>query len=151
MSTKVLYFHGTAKWAQLGLGPTPEDNADKEYKSWKLNLYLSDDSWEDFARSGLQLKAKEDEDGRYVTFRRPFSKVIKDDLVKFEPPKVTDAEGVGFRDYIGNGSEVIIKVATFDTRKGRGHRLEEVKVVTLVDFKSEAQKLVVGGREFAPF
>lgn len=151
MATKVLYFHGKVKWAQLGLGPTPEDNADKEYKSWKLNLYLSDDSWKDFEKSGLQLKRKTDDDGAYVTFRRPFSKVIKDDLTKFEAPKVTNAEGEIFKDYIGNGSDAIIKVVVFDTKKGIGHRLEEVKVIELVDYKADAQKLVVGGREFAPF
>lgn len=157
MTTKVHYFRGKAKWAQLGLGPKPEENADKEYEAWKMNLYFDEDSMAEFRDSGIRLTIKEDDDGRYVTFRRPFSKKIGDELVKFEAPAVKTKEGEPFTNYLGNGSDVIIKVLSFDTRKGKGHRLEAVQVLEVVEYVKDSSngladgKLVVGGQQFVPF
>lgn len=57
---------------------------------------------------------------------------IKKELVHFGPPKVIDKDGVPVTQLLGNGSEVVIKVVVYDSKKGKGHRLEAVQVHKLV-------------------
>jgi hypothetical protein len=128
MATEFLYFKGKAKWAQL-------TKPDKEYDNFKINLYLDDNSKSLFAESGLQLEPKTDEDGEFVVFRRPNYKQIKKELVHFGAPEVVDAEGTPTNALIGNGSEVAIKVVVYDSKKGKGHRLESVKILNLVPYE----------------
>lgn len=128
MATEYLYLRGKAKWAQL-------TSPDKEYDNFKINLYLDDDSKAIFAESGLQLTPKTDEDGEYVVFRRPNYKQIKKDLVHFGAPNVIDTEGRPVNQLVGNGSEVVIKVVVYDSKKGKGHRLETVQVTNLVPYE----------------
>lgn len=144
MSTKFHYFAGKAKWAQVYKG-----NGDDKYESWKINVYLTPDSWEEFKATGLQLEQRFDEEGSYVTFRRRYNQIIKKELVEFDPPKVVDADGNETTALIGNGSDVVVKVSVFDTRKGPGHRLEAIKIVKLVEYNKTA--LVLNGVEIAPF
>ena len=152
MSTRIQYFYGKSKWAKLGLGTDPSKNADDKYACWKIDLHMAPESWEAFEKSGLQLKVNVDETGsRYVTFRRPFMKLIKKELVKFDPPEVTTADGEKFKDFIGNDSTVIVKVNIFDTVKGKGHRLESVRVMELVKFGDSSEAIVIGDQEFVPF
>lgn len=142
--TKFHYFAGKAKWAKVFKG-----DGDDKYESWKINLYLTPDSWEEFKASGIQLQQRFDEEGSFVTFRRRYNQIINKELVQFEPPKVVDADGNETTAKIGNGSDVVVKVATFETRKGPGHRLEAVKVTNLVQYDKPA--LVIDGVEIAPF
>lgn len=159
MATEHFYFQGKAKWAKLGLGDDPTFNSDQEYECWKVNVYLDDPSWESFRKSGLRLEPKEDDDGKYVTFRRPFRKLIKNEIVEFEKPPVLVADKETGKNNVmngllGNGSDVIVKVAVYDSRKGKAHRLEAVQVQTLVEYNKAAEqggKLVVGGQEIVPF
>jgi hypothetical protein len=100
-------------------------------------VYLDEANLARYEKSGIQGSVKEDADGKYVVFRRPVAKLIKGDLVKFEPPKVTRKEGdmyVPITDQIGNGSEVTCSVAVYDTFKGRGHTLMSVNVRDLVTY-----------------
>jgi hypothetical protein len=134
MATELYIFRGKAKWAQL-------TKPDKEYDNFKINVYLDEDSRKLFATSGLQLTPKTDEDGEFVVFRRPNYKQIKKELVNFGPPEVVGADG----QLIGNGSEVAIKVIVYDSKKGKGHRLESVKVLNLVPYEGSN-----GGSSAAP-
>lgn len=144
MATKIHYFSGKAKWAKVYQG-----DGDDKYENWKIDLFMDPPSWEEFKKSGIQLQQKFSEEGSYVTFRRDYSKIIKGELVKFDPPAVVNMDNEPITDKIGNGSTVIVKVLTFDTRKGTGTRMEAVKVVELV--KYDKAPLVVGDLEVAPF
>lgn len=140
-------------------------------KNWKVTFYFdSEEEFQKFKKANLSLEVKQDEDGRYVTFRRPTQKVIKDDLVVFSPPEITgvinvlyvdkdgnrvrqytkgekvtvyrvDAEGNEIKDpkteglLIGNGSTVLLNFSYYQTGKGAGHRLENLKVLDLVEYK----------------
>lgn len=128
MATEYLYLRGKAKWAQL-------TKPDKEFDNFKINVYLDDESKALFAESGLQLTPKTDEDGEYVVFRRPNYKQIKNELVHFGAPNVIDPEGRTVSELIGNGSEVVVKVVVYDSKKGKGHRLETVQVTNLVVYE----------------
>jgi hypothetical protein len=141
MASKFYYLSGKAKWARLF---TPDD----KYKNYKIDVALDDASKEVFAESGMQLNPKQADDGGiYLTFRRPESKVIKNELVKFEAPAVTDKEGNKVESLVGNGSDVTIKVVVYDTMKGKGHRLEAVRVDNLIPYEKpqEATPTVSAG------
>ena len=127
MASSYYYLTGKAKWAKLF---KPDD----KYKNWQIQVYMDEPSMKTFEESGMTMTKKTDEDGSFVTFRRPEAKVIKDELVKFEPPTVLDAEGNKLDQLVGNGSDVTVKVIVYDTMKGKGHRLEAVKVNKLVPY-----------------
>jgi hypothetical protein len=128
MPTQYLKFSGKCKWAKVR---KPDD----KYDNFSIQLYMDDKSWETFEVAGLSLIPKEDEDGQYVTFRRPNKKLIKNDVVEFGPPEVVGAEGL-----IGNGSEVTLDVVVYDTIKGKGHRLNRVTVNNLVKYEHPSEK-----------
>lgn len=130
MATETYFLSGKAKWAKL---ITP----DEKYQNWQTQLYMDEESMKLYDLSGMGMQKKKDEDGTYVTFRRPMTKVIKGELIKFDPPEVIDEKGNLLKKPIGNGSEVTIKVIVYDTVKGKGHRLEKVKVNKLVEYTKE--------------
>lgn len=127
MASSYFYLSGKAKWAKLF---KPDD----KYKNWQIQVYMDDASMKIYDESGMTMAKKQDDDGVFVTFRRPEAKVIKDELVKFSPPEVIDADGNKLDQLVGNGSDVTIKVIVYDTMKGKGHRLEAVKVNKLVPY-----------------
>jgi hypothetical protein len=136
MSTQTFYFSGKSKWAKL-------NKPDEKYQNWQINVYLDPDDLTTFASSGLQMTPKNDEEGTFVTFRRPMTKVIKQELVKFEKPEVFDSNGQPLTDLVGNGSHVTVKVLVYDTFKGKGHRLESVRVDNLVKYESNTASAAV--------
>ena len=128
MATDIYYFSGTCKWAKVHES-TP--TYDKKGMEWSISMYLDDNGWAQFEKSGLELKVRTDDDGKFVNFKRPTKKLIKDELVEFESPIVVDANNMPVTKLIGNGSEVIAKVSVYDTTKGKGHRFEGIRVVNL--------------------
>jgi hypothetical protein len=130
LATKYFYLSGRAKWAKLF-------KPDEKYGNYQLNLYLDKDSEATFDSIGLQLTKKKDDEGTYVTFRRAPKKLIKGELVDFGPPKVIDRDNQPLDKLVGNGSEVTIKVAAFETAKGLGHRLDTVRVENLVEYEAK--------------
>ena len=62
-----------------------------------------------------------------------------------------DIERRGFPILIGNGSKVEARINVFDTIKGKGQRLESLKILELVEYERELPKLspLVEGRERA--
>lgn len=159
MATKYYTLKGSIKWAKIY-----EPDEFSGVKRWMLNFYPADGAeWEKFQKMGTELGIKEDEDGKYVTFRRPASKVIGDNFVIFSPPEISGAvevryvndEGISVRSYnkgdkvtvtrigeqvpLGNGSVVLVNLAVYDVKVAgnvaRGHRLENIKVLDLVAYE----------------
>lgn len=127
MASNYYYLSGKAKWAKLF---KPDD----KYKNWQIQVYMDEPSMKVYDESGMTMQKKQDDEGTFVTFRRPEAKVIRDELVKFNPPEVLDDAGNKMEQLVGNGSDVTIKVIVYDTMKGKGHRLEAVKVNKLVPY-----------------
>jgi hypothetical protein len=139
LASSYYYLSGRAKWAKLF---KPDD----KYKNWQIQVYMDEPSMAIFDETGMTMQKKTDDDGTFVTFRRPETKIIKDELVKFNPPDVLDANGDKLDQLVGNGSDVTVKVIVYDTMKGKGHRLEAVKVTKLVPYvKQEAAPVVSAG------
>lgn len=136
MATKTYYFEGECEWAKVH-----EAQKDKKYNRYSINVFLDDPSWERFEESGMQIKTRENKDGRkFVQFHRQHEKLIKGELADFGPPQVF-SKGTEpderLEAEIGNGSHVTVKVVVYDSIKGKGHRLEAVRVNDLVEYKRD--------------
>lgn len=143
MATELIELNGECAWAN-GLR-----KLDEKYKNWSVDLYMTRESWDLFESYGLQNEVKKDKDGReYVRFRRPSSKVIKDELVKFSEPRIymnkKDFEGK----LIPNGSDVTIRLWVYDTPKGKASRLEDMRINKLAEMPDNPDYMK---KELAPF
>lgn len=147
MATETYKFTGKSKWAKVY---DPEEF--RGASNWKINVYLDDAEIAKRKKAGIQSKTYSDEDGTYVTFKRPQTKLIKGVLNEFAPPKIFDAEGNCLVDYkksadgtsfervgkpvlIGNGSVVEATVTVYDTQMGKGQRLESIKIIDLIEYE----------------
>jgi hypothetical protein len=131
MATNIYYFSGTAKFPRLG--------STDDWGNYSIGVILDPPSQAEFDVSGLRLQPREYDGDTFITFRRPDSKPIKGEIVKFGAPKVIDAAGTPVTALVGNGSKVTVKVAVYDSLKGKGHRLDTVRVDELVEYKPQPQ------------
>lgn len=121
MPTSYHKFSGPCKWAKV-------HRPDDKYNVYSIQVYLDQEQQAKLKDTGIQIQPKEDIDGVYYTFRRPVVKVIKGKLVELGPPKVNTEK------IVGNGSTVTVDISVYDTIKGKGHTLNEVKVTNLVEY-----------------
>lgn len=159
MATSYYNVKAKLKWAKVY---EPDEYAGAE--RWMVNVYPVDGKeWEKIQKSGLQSQPKEDEDGKYIVLRRPTKKLIGENLVIFCPPEITgafevtyvDKEGNKVRSYnkgektverkgnteiIGNGSTAIVNFCVYDTRQGKGGRLESIKILDLVGVEERVKE-----------
>lgn len=158
MASKWINVKGFCKWAKVY---DPDDY--QGAKRWALTFYPdNEDEWAVIKKSGLQLRPKEDDLGKFIQLRRPVSKVFGDEVTFFSPPKITGAvnvhyvndegeevrqfrkgdkiERVGEPVLIGNESKVIVNICVYDTRQGKGHRLEALNVLDLVEYSASNNK-----------
>lgn len=161
MATEIKFWSGSINWAKVY-----EPDEYKGAKRWMVNFYPDDIS--EVEESGCQAIPQEDENGdKFVRIRRDTQKVIGADLIKFSPPKITgkvdvsykdklsgetvyswsvmqkptlELEQVGERVTLGNGTKVVLRVAVYDTQKGKGTRLESIEVKELVEYKPNETK-----------
>lgn len=128
MATKNSNLSGIVKFCRL---QTP----DKEYNKYSLSLYMTAGSFAKFSKLGLDLTVREDTKSgeKYVIFRRN-----PDDLdFNKNPigrPIVLMANGNSIPDNdVPDGSRVTISIQAYDTKKGKGHRLNAVIVHELAE------------------
>lgn len=130
MATQFYRFYGKAKWAKV-------HKPDEKYQRFTIDLFMDKKSWALYRKSGMQLKVRtgemDDLEQKFVTFACPVSRIIKGEKQDFQV-KVLNAKDERITDLVGNGSEVEVEVAVYDTVKGKGHRLVSVKVNKLVEF-----------------
>lgn len=164
MATEIFRLVGKAFWAKVY---NPDTFMGKT--QYKLAFYPDEDQWAKFEASGIQKKVHEDENGKFFELARDASKLIKGNLVHFTGPIVEDQDGgvivdfiskkTGKRVYsydskdkddierrgapilIGNGSKVQVDIAVYDTMKGKGHRLEKIRILDLIEYEGGTQEL----------
>jgi hypothetical protein len=140
LATKIFKLYGSANWAKVQ--PDQLDlNYDKKSKSWRIDVFLDPKSLDLFHQSGLQLKVRESDGNKYVSFKRPEQKIFRDEIKDMGPPYVVDTEGNPITARIGNGSKVMVELSVYDSRNGKGHTLEGVVVHDLVEYKEGPQVL----------
>lgn len=135
MATNYYNLAGTVKWAKLN--PSNKDIKYDPEGIYTVQFYpATADEWEKIKISGLQLGIRSDEDGEYISLRRKHEQQFGREFKIMGPP-VLRHKGSDFTGLIGNGSSVVVNVAVFDTRKGKGHRLERVTITNLVEYNRE--------------
>ena len=144
MATTILYVTGKAKWARL-------NKPDAKFNTYTLDLYLEDDELARFTRSGAQNEVRSGEDGKFIKLRRPCVKLVKGEARQYGPPEVIDAKGQPVTCDIGNGSVVTCKLSIYDTVKGKGTRLEAVRVDELVEYIPVDTPEVMAADDIVPF
>jgi hypothetical protein len=121
MASKMYYFSGVAEYPKL---IEPTTNYDPSKLSWKINVKLDQPSRSLFQESGLGLKVKEGS----VGFRRNTVGMVKGKPVDMSPPQVFNSDGTARTVPVNPGDNVTVKVEVYDTKAGKGHRLESVRV-----------------------
>lgn len=130
------YFTGRIAWAHHLFVPDEYNGV----KKWKVDFYPDD--MQKYDAAGLRLHKKDGEYGKFVRFNRDVTKNFpKKGAVEFEAPEVKDADGNPWPadKAIGNGSKATVKVDVYETRMGKGHRLEAVRIDELVEYKPEEE------------
>jgi len=134
MATKLFTIEGEALWAKV---QTPDEyNGIEKYKIGIIPASAKD--WNTIKDSGLRTSVKKDTDGNeYITLSRPKVGKKNDDGEEFGggQPLVIGPDKEPFAKLIGNGSKVEVLFATYDTRMGKGHRLETVMVKEHVPYE----------------
>lgn len=125
MATQELYLKGTSSWI----------SEDKKYNRNTIDVYLDSDSDAKLQESGSQTSVRQDDDDKnFYRFARPFTRETKKGVEELGPPDYIDVNGAAIDPkVIGHGSEVTVKVYVYDTSKGKGTRLEAVRVDKLVE------------------
>lgn len=150
---------GIAKWAKVY-----DFEEFRGSKNWKIDIYPDAEGMKAFKASGIQKKVKKDEDGEFFSLKREVERVIKGALHKFHGPKVFNADGTPIVTYekneegtawvrkgepvlIGNGSKVEVTATVYDTAMGKGHRVESVRVLDLIEYSGSSgfDTITVGG------
>lgn len=133
MATKYYNWDGKFKWAKIH-----ENQKDTKFNPdgvYNIAFYPKDKkTWTEIQKSGIRTQVKQDEDGEYISLSRRHKQQMGDDLVVLGPPSVF-LNKEPFDGAIGNGSEGTVNVAIFDSRYGKGHRLNAINVTELIEYE----------------
>lgn len=145
MATEYVFLSGKGMWART---QRPD-----EWGNWSIQLRPDNKSLEmvqNLQKQGVKNNIKKDDDGYFVTYRRPQQKMIRGKVIGFTPVEVVDKDGEPIDVAIGNGSDVTIKLEVYQHGtpgggKSKAARLLGVRVDNLIPFVKE--KDIVDGRE----
>jgi len=167
MATKWYNIKGRLYWAQVY---EPDDFMGAQ--RWKVSFEpFSEEEKKKFLATGIEVGAKPNADGiELYTLRRDVRKVFPkdDEATYYTPPELTGAvnisyvnaatkqkvktfkksdkieiEMVGDKVSLGNGTVGIVNLSIFDTQKGKGHRLEGIKILDLVEYEKNEEQIKV--------
>lgn len=147
MATALYNITGEASWAKLF--ERNRDRGDFHEATdgiTSINILLDKESLDVLKKSGSRLRPSITEDGMSVKFRRPW---VHQSVTEFGgQAKIVDKDDEPWDTSIaiGNGSKVEVFFSVYDTSKGKGTRLEGVRVLELVEYESEG-----GGGVKLPF
>ena len=152
MSSDFIFLKGKSKWFRHQQ-PDPWGN-------WKHDLYLDKESIEKIRElqlpknnvQGIKNVLKKDEDGYYVTLRRPQQKMMRGKVIGFAPPEILDGattlpdgSNPPLRDVlVGNGSDIVTKVEIYSHPTPGGGRARAMRwlssrIDNLVPFQSREE------------
>lgn len=136
MATQFFYLEASAiNWAKVQ-EPVLKYGSKTEYE-WSLDAVLNPDSVDAFKASKSRKTLK---DNNTVKFNRDTEYLNKEGgTVKVDGPIVLlrnkeTGDNDPYTGLIGNGSKGIVKISVYDTRMGKGTRLEGVVVTELVPY-----------------
>ena len=137
MATKTIELTGTLEWAKLFEGNRDNGEYDIETDgATTVDLIMDDKTLKAMKDAGIRKSAKESEGGYRVKFKRPWKDKFDREWAA-GPPKVFGPDGSEWDDgaLIGNGSVGVVFVDVYDTKMGKGCRLNGVQVIDHVSFE----------------
>lgn len=136
MAQSIVKLTGIASWARLY-----DFNKDTHFDEdgvFQVNMNLDKDNVAKMKAAGIRNKPKINEETGEIhyVFRRKNAVTWKGVKQLIGPPPVT-FEGKPFEELIGNGSKLELTLEVYDTMKGKGSRIKEVKVLDWVKYERE--------------
>ena len=123
---------GTAMWAKVF--PHNKDKNEDFHGvggAYVLDLIVDQQGEQEFKATGARTQPKVTDEGVAIKFKRKHTHHIAD---FGGAPQVVDADGNDWDGtLIGNGSTVEVAYTVYDTKMGKGCRLEGVRVIDLVE------------------
>lgn len=147
MSTELIELEGTLYWAKLfERNKDPNEDFHGPGGGYTVNVVLEKDQLDKLTKSGSRLKPSMVDEGISIKFRRKHTHSIPE---FGGPPRVADADKNLWDESvnIGNGSKGKVYVSVYETKMGKGTRLEGVQVTELVEYESSSE----GGGIKLPF
>ena len=166
VSRRDVFLRGKCKYPKI------QDRGDMSYQCWSTTLYLTPESYNQFVDlkagsdgvEGIMNDIKKDEDGYYVTLRRPWARKYKGVEVAFSPPIILGPDNMPWpgEKALGSGSDLTCKCEyytfkpQFKPKRGSAIRLVSVRVEDYVpfegtrDFTSDEQQQVKGLTDMKP-
>lgn len=146
MSSSFEKFEGSFDWTRVH---TPEKSpftkpGEPEKFNWKTKFRPKDQEnlmkLMDLQAKGVKNKLGKDDTGYFMNFNRPTEIKSRGGVVKLDPPKVYQADGVTpLEDFIGNGSKgfLTLEVEEYTNKAGKGctARLDSICVTDLVKYE----------------
>lgn len=132
MATSTHKFIGKAKWCKV-INPD-------EYNgvfTYKTNLIVDEENFKKFQESGIRTKPKETDDGTEIILKRPKEgkELANGNVIGGGQPAIYYEDGSTWDDsFIGNGSDIECTVLVYDSKFGKGHRLESVRVLNHIPY-----------------
>lgn len=157
--TDYVFIQGKTKWFRA---TTPN-----KFGDWSHDLYPNPESLDKIKAlkegpAGIKNVIKKDDDGYYLSFKRPTSKMIRGKLVGFAPPEVLDQANKPLRDVlVGNGSDVTTKLEVYHYKtpiggEGSAARWLSSRIDNLIPFLpqkdsfTETEQKAINGLEEQP-
>ena len=137
MASQLYSVTGTANWAKLF-----ERNRDKgEFHvetdgATTIDLLLDKEGLDTMKKAGSRLRPKITDEGVVIKFKRPW---VHQSIEAFGgAPRVVnkDDEPWDTEISVGNGSQVEVFFSVYDTKMGKGTRLEGVRVLDLIEYEA---------------
>jgi len=141
----IYYLSGTTKWCSQKL-----DTKFPDSHKYNLDLYLDAASQASYKSTGIRVRAKEDKEGEtFYKFSRGEKLTKKDGTeVILGPFPFLNADGTPYTGLVGNDSKVTVKISTYDTAAGLGHRVEAVRIDDLVKYERAETAVPTEGLPF---
>lgn len=139
---------GIAKWAKVFEFNRDRGEFHKDYDgAYTIQVYLDEDEMKKHSASGSRIKPKIDDDGVYINYKRKHTNEAIPALGG--APKVVDDndEPWDTDKLIGNGSKVEVFFTVYDSKMGKGTRLEGIRVLDPVEYEGTGE----GGGVKLPF
>lgn len=146
MASQYITLTGTVSYAKVY--EHQKDTKFNEDGVYSLNLYPDAASTIQLKSAGSRVKWNEDETGKYVKLSKDHVRLVKDKDTGEEtkevlgPPEVgmgldEDRHLIPFDKLIGNGSKVAVGVVIYDSKFGKGTRLEAVNVLEHIPYEGK--------------
>jgi hypothetical protein len=138
MASTMLYVQGKGSWIKA-IQPN-------QWDKWSMTLHPTQESLEklrELQGKGMKNTIKKDDDGWFINFSRPVSRIIKGKIQTMAPPVVMDKDNKPLEGTkIGNGSDVTVKLEVYEhSTPGGGKaiaaRWESVRIDNLIPFNPD--------------